>query len=182
MKYIGINPGFPGGIALLDDNGKIRDVRAITKDNYKMSKGTFLTLLLAPYLIEKHPYLFDFKALIEKPMVGAGESMENFSKRVRDAGIWEGWCQSYVMRVYSKTTHEWQKPFRTMQSWLTISDYNLTYHEAYRSFATVKEIFGKDAAYENCIDGNNEISKGVCDAILMAKYLQIEKVINAKYT
>jgi hypothetical protein len=167
--YIGIDPGRKGGIASITKHGVIFRARALKTNNYRCK-----SVMLEQICNGLHKAL-PMNVLVEKPRVWPGKPMQNLTKLIRDAGIWEGWCQSYGMQVYCKTPKEWQEPFRTMPIWRCLSASNATRGKAYRSFATVKEIFGKKEAEKHCLGPKGGILDGVADAILMAYYLYLRK-------
>jgi hypothetical protein len=168
--YIGIDPGRKGGIAVLGEECQIFMATALTLDVYK-DKGNILDSILPKCHSNKN-----FMVLVEKPRVWPGKPMQNLTKLIRDAGIWEGWCQSYGMQVCCKTPKEWQEPFRTMPIWRQFSKMpKVANFKAKRSYAIVEEIFGKEAAKEHCLGPKGGILDGVADALLMAKYLHFRR-------
>jgi hypothetical protein len=165
--FIGIDPGRKGGIAALNDTGKIFDTVGMTENNYKNKKLALTLLLKQKHWLDRN--FPNFKVLIEKPRVWPGKPMQNLTKLIRDAGIWEGWCQAYGMQVYSKTPQEWQEPYRTLPPWRKYND------KRERSYALVEELFGNKEAEKHCLGSRGGILDGVADAILMAYYLYLRR-------
>lgn len=167
--YIGIDPGRKGGMASITKHGVIFRAMPLKIDTYRLK-----SVMLEEICHGLHKRGFPINVLVEKPRVWQGKPMQNLTKLIRDAGIWEGWCQSLKMQVYSKMPQEWQEPFRTMPLWIHFAKLPKSDNfKVKRSYALVEEIFGDDAAARHCLGPRGGILDGVCDALLMAKYLHL---------
>jgi len=168
MKFfLGVDPGRLGGAALIDENSEIVDAIGFSAKTYR-DKGFHIEQLRGS--VCNGDELF---AMVEKPRVWPGVRMRHLSQLIRDAGIWEGWLQAKGAKVSTATPREWQQPIMSACGERYGVKNSLT--KKTRVYTLVKFYYGEKALKTHCTGKRGGLLDGVCDALLIAKFLQMRK-------
>lgn len=164
--FLGIDPGRLGGVALIDEDAKILATIGLTANSYKKKKSHFDYLKNFAFWSGDEVF-----ALLEKPRIWPGVKMRNLSQLIRDAGIWEGWLQAMGAKIVTATPREWQSPIMSHCGERYGVKNSLS--KRTRVEVLVKFYFGEKALKTHCTGKRGGLLDGVCDALLMSKYLQM---------
>ena len=100
--------------------------------------------------------------------------MRNLSQLIRDAGIWEGWLQATGAETFTATPTEWQSPIMAACGEKYGSKNSLS--KKTRVSALVKFHYGETVLKTRCMGKRGGLLDGVCDALLIAKFLQLRRI------
>ncbi|MHC4397436.1 MAG: RuvC family protein [Planctomycetota bacterium] len=167
--FLGIDPGRLGGVALIEDAEIITTI-GLTAKTYRDKKAHIDHL---KSFLRSGDEVF---ALLEKPRIWPGVKMSNLSQLIRDAGIWEGWLQAMGVEIVTATPREWQSPIMSHCG----ERYGVknSFSKKTRVETLVKFYFGEKALKTHCMGKRGGLLDGVCDALLMSKYLQMRSSKN----
>lgn len=183
MKYfLGVDPGRLGGAAMIDENNEIVEAVGFTAKTYKDKEKILYDILcelsyrnaylkVQDLIFDKHIQIY---AIVEKPRIWPGVKMRNLSQLIRDAGIWEGWLQAIGAKTFAATPTEWQSPIMAACGEKYSSKNSLSKNS--RVSALVKFHYGETVLKTRCMGKRGGLLDGVCDALLIAKFLQLRRI------
>src|SRR5262245_12669893 len=116
-RYLGIDPGVTGAIAMVQQHDKhreliVHDTPVIEVKGGKRRKHDFNIAGMRQLLVQLMGDGRDCCVVIEEIHGWPGMDVRSVTSLVRGAGLWEGLCAGLALPVFRVTPGEWKRHFR----------------------------------------------------------------------